>query len=55
MILWSMGVPYDVMAQVLNCDLEVSKFELQSFYYVHFRTNTLEKVINPLTPAQVMG
>ena len=38
------------MAKMLNCDREVSKFELQSRYYVHFRTNTLRKVIISLIP-----
>ena len=31
-----------------NCGREASKFELQSRYYVHFRTNTLGKGMNPL-------
>ena len=31
------------MAKVLDGGLEVSEFELQSRYYVHFQTNTLEK------------
>ena len=30
-----------VVAKILDCDLEVSEFELQSCYYVHFQTNTL--------------
>ena len=33
--------PPGSVANVLNCDIEVSKFELQLSYYVHFRTNTL--------------
>ena len=36
-----------VVAKVLECDLEVSKFEPQSHYYVHFRTNTTRKGLNP--------
>ena len=36
-----------VMAKVLDCSLEVSEFELQSRYYVHFRINTLGKGIEP--------
>ena len=35
------------MAKMFNCNLEVREFELQSRYYVHFRTNNLKKVINP--------
>ena len=31
-----------------DCRIEVSEFELQSRYYVHFRTNTLRKDMNPL-------
>ena len=31
------------VANVLYCDIVVSEFELQSRYYVHFRTNTHEK------------
>ena len=37
--------------KMLNCDLEVSKFEPQSCYYVHFRTNTFGKGMNLLIPA----
>ena len=29
----------------------MSEFEFQSCYYIHFRTNTIEKGINPLIPA----
>ena len=40
-----------VMAKVLDYDLEVSEFELQSRYYVDFRTNTLGKdVEHPYSP-----
>ena len=37
-----------VMLKPLDCYLEVSEFELQSRYYVHFRTNTLRKDMKPL-------
>ena len=37
-----------VIAKVLDCDLEVSEFELQSYYYVHF-----EKDMNPIIPRAV--
>ena len=30
-----------VVANVLDCDIIVSEFELLSYFYVHFRTNTL--------------
>ena len=39
-----------VMSKVLNCGLQISKFELQSCNSVHFWTNTLEKGMNPLIP-----
>ena len=39
-----------VMAKVLDCDIIVSGFELQSRYCVHFRTNTLEKGMNSHIP-----
>ena len=31
----------------LDYGIVISKFELQSLYYVHFRTNTLEKSMKP--------
>ena len=43
--------PLGVIVKALDCDLNVSEFELQSFFYVHFRTNTLEKSMNLLIPA----
>ena len=40
------------MTKVQDCGLEVSEFELQSGYYVHFRTNTFEKIMkHPISPA----
>ena len=38
------------MADVLDRDSFVNKFELQSRYYVHFRTNILGKGMNPPLP-----
>ena len=32
-----------MVANVLDCDIVVSKFKLQSLYYIHFQTNILEK------------
>ena len=37
-----------VMVKALDCGIVVSEFEFQSRYYVHFRTNTIGKVMNPL-------
>ena len=36
--------PCYVVANVPECDMVVSEFELQSHFYVHFRTSTLGKV-----------
>ena len=44
------GNTYGIVANVLNCDIEVSEFELQLRYYIHFRTNSLEKATNSLIP-----
>ena len=38
---WTGGSPCGVVANVLDCDIIVSKFEQKSYYFVHFRTNTL--------------
>ena len=37
-----------VFAKKLDRELEISEFELQSRYYVHFQANTLGKGMNPL-------
>ena len=42
-MIWNRGI----MAKVLDCGAEVSEFELQSRNYVHFRTNTFGKGMNP--------
>ena len=46
-IVW--GCPRDVMVKVMDCEIVRSEFELHSRYYVHFRTNTPGKGMNPLT------
>ena len=28
--------PYDLIATLLNCNIEVSEFEFKSCYYIHF-------------------
>ena len=38
----------DAVANVLNSDIIVNEFELQSRYEVHFRTNILGKSMDPL-------
>ena len=45
-----LGCPRGVMFIALDCGIAVSVFELQSHYYVHFRTNTPGKGMNPLIP-----
>ena len=42
------GCPRGVMVKAMDCGVVVREFVLQSRYYVHFRTNTLEKGMNPL-------
>ena len=42
------------MAKVLDCYFELSKFQFQSHYYIHFQTSTLVKGMNPPIP-QIMG
>ena len=39
-----------IMVKELDCSLEESEFGLQVGYYVHFRTNTLMKGKNLLSP-----
>ena len=42
------GCPRGVMVKAMECEIVVSEFELQSFYYVNFRRNTFEKDMNLL-------
>ena len=43
------GCSRGVMVKSIDCWHVLSKFVLQSRYYVHFRANTLGKGMNPLT------
>ena len=36
------------MVKAMDYEIGVSEFELQLRYYVHFRSNTLGKCMNPL-------
>ena len=36
-----------VVSNVVDWDISVIEFDLQSLYYDHFRTNTLVKGMNP--------
>ena len=42
--------PLCVMVKALDFRIVVNEFILQSRYYVYFRTNTLRKGMNPLSP-----
>ena len=44
-----MGCPRSVMVKAMDCGIVVLEFVLQSRYYVHFRANTFEKGMNPLS------
>ena len=45
-----LGSSRDVVAKVLNYDIVVCEFKLQSCDYVHFWINTLRKAMHPLIP-----
>ena len=40
--------PRGVMVKAMDCEIVVSEFVFQLYYYVHFRTNTVGKCMNPL-------
>ena len=42
------GSPRGLMVKAMDCGIVVSKFVLQSRYYIHFQANTLGKGMNPL-------
>ena len=44
------GNLHGVLANVLDCNIVVSEFELQLCNIIHFWTNTLEKGMNPFIP-----
>ena len=41
--------PSGVVANILDCDITVNEFELQSCYCIHFWTNTYGKYMNPFS------
>ena len=45
------GCPPGVMVKVMDCEIVVSEFVLQSCYYVHFRANNLGKRYEPPYPS----
>ena len=44
------GSLWSVVAKVLNYEIVVSEFEIQSRYYVHFQINNYGKDITPNQP-----
>ena len=51
MISMNFGESYcDVMVKLQDISFKESEFELKSRYNFHFRTNTLEKSMNPNIP-----
>ena len=44
------GSPHRVMTDVLNCNIIINEFDLQSRYYVHFLPITLGKGMKPVIP-----
>ena len=43
-----MGRPCNVIANMQDCNIIVDEFEPHFWYYIHFSTNALEKVMNLL-------
>ena len=48
------GYSLRIMANLPDCDIRVSEFELLSHYYIKFRTNTIEKDMNLLIPPAIV-
>ena len=40
------GSPYGRVANMLDCNIVVSKFKIQSCNYIHFSVNTLRRGMN---------
>ena len=49
------GKPRGVASKVLDCDLEISKFELQSRSYSHFWTNAPWEVYETPSSSRAIG
>ena len=49
--MWRDWCPRRVMVKAMDYGLVVTEFELQSRNYVHFRTNTHGKSMNPFPPS----
>ena len=46
--IWMWGSHRGAVVNMFDRNIEVSEFELKSSYYVHFRTITIGKGMNPL-------
>ena len=44
------GSSHGDVVNVLDCDIVVSEFQIQSRFCVHFRTNALRKDMNSIIP-----
>ena len=44
---------HGIVVNMLDCDIIVSEFKLQSHYYVHFWTKTLEKGMSSFIPRAI--
>ena len=42
-------IPRELMAKMLDNDIEVNEFKIRSHYNVHFRNNTFSKGMNTFT------
>ena len=49
---WS-TITLNIVVDILDCSIVVSKFELQPCYYIDSQTNTLEKGMNPIIPTAI--
>ena len=49
------GSPHGVVANLLDYKIIVSKFKLQSHYYIYFLTNTLGSAVNTPTASLLRG
>ena len=47
MIIYFSVCPCSVIFKAMDCGIVVNVFELQSYYYIHFRADTLGKGMKP--------
>ena len=46
-----MGCLCGIVANILDCDIGINEFKLQSPYYIHFQGNTLGERYKPYSPS----